>query len=140
MSEEAHPPASERGQPVPRGGAPVNITGVGAVTGYGWGTKHMWDGFLLGESAVKLTSGLEGYPDGESAYIATITDEGDRHDGPTRFMQSLRFAAREAVADALERGWKPGPLVGVVHCLVLGDVEIWAQFHRAHGKRVRARQ
>ena len=34
---------------------PMSITGVGAVTGYGWGTKHVWDGFLLGESAVKLT-------------------------------------------------------------------------------------
>ena len=29
--------------------SPMSIAGVGAVTGYGWGTKHMWDGFLLGE-------------------------------------------------------------------------------------------
>jgi len=140
MSEEALPVANEPGEPPPATAAPVNITGVGAVSGYGWGKKHIWDGFLLGESAVKLTTGLEGFPDGESAYIATITAEGDRHDGPSRFMQSLRFAAREAVSDALERGWKPGPVVGVVHCLVLGDVELWAAFHRAHGKRVRARQ
>ena len=26
--------------------APTNIAGVGAVTGYGWGRKHVWDGFL----------------------------------------------------------------------------------------------
>ncbi len=39
---------------------PVAICGVGAVTGYGWGIKHVWDGFLLGESAVKLTGGLGG--------------------------------------------------------------------------------
>ena len=46
---------------------PANIVGVGAVTGYGWGTKHLWDGFFLGESAVKLVSGLEGFvPDGQA--------------------------------------------------------------------------
>ncbi len=49
--------------------SPMHITGVGAVTGYGWGTKHVWDGFLLGESAVKLTSGLDGYVDGGFAYL-----------------------------------------------------------------------
>ncbi|HEY5110516.1 MAG TPA: hypothetical protein VII96_12995, partial [Acidimicrobiales bacterium] len=64
--------------------APTNITGVGAVTGYGWGRKHVWDGFLLGESAVRLTGGLEGFVDGGEAYLATITDEGDRKDGPSR--------------------------------------------------------
>ena len=54
MSDAAQPSSS----PTPPGerkrGAPMNITGVGAVTGYGWGAKHLWDGFLLGESAVKL--------------------------------------------------------------------------------------
>ena len=44
--------------PAVRTGHPAHITGVGAVTGYGWGSKHIWDGFLLGESAVKLTDGL----------------------------------------------------------------------------------
>ena len=39
---------------------PAAICGVGAVTGYGWGKKHLWDGFLLGESAVKLVTGLDG--------------------------------------------------------------------------------
>src|SRR5664279_1821134 len=55
-------------------------------------------------------------------------------------MQALRFAAREAITDALERGWKPGPVVGVIHSLVLGDVEMWSEFHRSTAKRVRARQ
>ena len=138
MSGEAVRPTSDQRR-TPAVGAPVNITGVGAVTGYGWGTKHMWDGFMLGESAVKLTQVADAL-DGEGAYLATIAPEGDRRDGPSRFMRSLRFAAREAITDAQQRGWRPGPVVGVVHCLVLGDVEMWADFHRSEGKRVRARQ
>lgn len=138
MSGQSPRSTSDR-QRTPGGGAPVNITGVGAVTGYGWGTKHMWDGFMLGESAVKLTH-VADQLDGDGSYLATITAEGDRRDGPSRFMRSLRFAAREAITDARQRGWRPGPVVGVVHSLVLGDVEMWADFHRSEGKRVRARQ
>ncbi len=141
MSESEHSSSPSPGTDRSAAGrSPMNITGVGAVTGYGWGTKHVWDGFLVGESAVKLTTGLEGYVDGGCAYIATITDEGDRKDGPSRFMQALRFAAREAVTDALDRGWKPGPVVGVVHSLVLGDVEMWSEFHRSTERRIRARR
>jgi len=120
--------------------APANITGVGAVTGYGWGRKHVWDGFLLGESAVRLTKGLDGYVDGGEAYLATITDEGDRRDGPSRFMQALRFAAREAITDATERGWKPGRVVGVVHSLVLGDAEMWSDYYHEAPERVRVKR
>jgi 3-oxoacyl-[acyl-carrier-protein] synthase II len=138
MSGQSPRSTSDR-QRTPGGGAPVNITGVGAVTGYGWGTKHMWDGFMLGESAVKLTH-VADQLDGDGSYLATIAADGDRRDGPSRFMRSLRFAAREAITDARQRGWRPGPVVGVVHSLVLGDVEMWADFHRSEGKRVRARQ
>ncbi len=119
---------------------PMSIAGVGAVTGYGWGKKHLWDGFLLGESAVKLTTGLDGFVDGGYAYLSLIPDEGDRKDGPSRFMQSLRFSAREAISEALERGWEPGPVVGVIHSIVLGDVEMWSEFHRSAGQRIRARK
>ncbi len=110
---------------------PSHIAGVGAVTGYGWGRKHVWDGFLLGESAVKLTKGFPAYREEATAYVAKVTAEGDRRDGPSRFMQAVRFAAREAITDALERGWKPGPVVGVVHSLVLGDAELWRDFYRS---------
>ena len=55
---------SDQEHPDGRRARPVNIAGVGAVTGYGWGAKHLWDGFLLGESAVKLVSGLDGFVDG----------------------------------------------------------------------------
>ena len=119
---------------------PSNITGVGAVTGYGWGRKHVWDGFLLGESAVRLTTGLDGFVDGGEAWLATITDEGDRRDGPSRYMQALRFAAREAITDATDRGWKPGKVVGVVHSIVLGDVEMWSEYYHEAPERVRVKR
>ncbi|MGO8872195.1 MAG: beta-ketoacyl synthase N-terminal-like domain-containing protein [Acidimicrobiales bacterium] len=120
--------------------APVSITGIGAVTGYGWGRKHLWDGFLLGESAVKLVTGLDGYLEGGQAYLSLIADEGDRSDGPSRFMRAVRFAAREAITDAMERGWKPGPVVGVVHSLEKGDIDTWSEFYRSGESRVRPKK
>ena len=137
MSEGTLPGTTER---TARRHAPTSITGVGAVTGYGWGRKHVWDGFLLGESAVRLTTGLDGFVDGGEAWLATITDEGDRRDGPSRFMQALRFAAREAITDALERGWEPGKVVGVVHSIVLGDVEMWSEYYHEAPERVRVKR
>jgi 3-oxoacyl-[acyl-carrier-protein] synthase II len=140
MSDATQPSSSIQPTGRRRKGIPVNITGVGAVTGYGWGRKHLWDGFLLGESAVKLVGGLDGYVDGGQAYLSLIADEGDRRDGPSRFMRAARFAAREAVADALERGWKPGPVVGLVHSLEGGDIETWSEFYRSGDSRVRPRK
>ena len=92
MSEEAHSSPSEAGRKFGRE-TPASITGVGAVTGFGWGRKHTWDGFLLGDSAVKLTDGFDGFVDGGSAYVSAIAPGGDRRDGPSRFMQAVRFAA-----------------------------------------------
>jgi|GEM_PF-472594 3-oxoacyl-[acyl-carrier-protein] synthase II len=116
---------------------PADIVGIGAVTGYGWGTKHLWDGFLLGESAVRPVTGLDGFVPGGVAYLSMISDDGDRADGPSRFMRSIRFAAREAIADARERGWEPGPVVGLVHALEMGDVEMWSAFYKSGQTRVR---
>lgn len=137
MSNVVQSSSSEPTSPSAGRHGPTNIVGVGAVTGYGWGTKHLWDGFLLGESAVKLVTGLEGYVTGGQAYISQVPDEGDRHDGPSRFMRSVRFSAREAVTDALERGWKPGPVVGLIHSLEKGDVELWSEFYRSGDSRIR---
>lgn len=140
MSEAVELP-SNGSEPRRRGrDTPMNITGIGAVTGYGWGAKHVWDGFLLGESAVKLVTGLDDYLENGQAYLSLITDEGDRSDGPSRFMQALRFAAREAIADARERGWEPGPVVGVVHSLEKGDIDMWSEFYKSGESRVRAKR
>ncbi len=47
-------------------------------------------------------------------------------------MRALRFAAREAITDALERGWKPGPVVGLVHSLEAGrHRDMWSDFYRS---------
>ena len=138
---DAVQPASRYSESRTRGrDFPMNITGVGAVTGYGWGSKHLWDGFLIGESAVTLTTGLEGYVEGGEAYLSLISDEGDRHDGPSRFMRAARFAGREAVADARERGWEPGPVVGLVHSIEAGDIESWSEFYRSGESKVRPKR
>ena len=140
MSEAVQSPSSDSAPNKLDRHSPMSIAGVGAVTGYGWGKKHVWDGFLLGESAVKLTTGLDGYVEDGQAYLSLITDEGDRRDGPSRFMQALRFAAREAITDALERGWEPGPVVGVVHSLEKGDIDMWSEFYKSGESRVRAKR
>ena len=98
----------------------MNITGVGAVTGYGWGPSTSGTGSCSARARSSWSTGLDGYVDGGQAYLAAIADEGDRRDGPSRFMRALRFAAREAITDALERGWKPGPVVGLVHSIEAG--------------------
>ncbi|MHB1518361.1 MAG: beta-ketoacyl synthase N-terminal-like domain-containing protein [Acidimicrobiales bacterium] len=117
-----------------------NIVGIGAVTGFGWGVKHLWDGFLLGESSVKRVTGLDGFVDGGEAYLSLVADEGDRRDGPSRFVRSARFAGREAVSDAIGRGWQPGPVVGLVHSIEAGDIESWSEFYRSGETRVRPKR
>ena len=54
----------------------MHVTGAGAVTGYGWGRKRIWDGFLLGESAVKPVPGLDQYLD-SPPYLSVISGSGD---------------------------------------------------------------
>ncbi len=131
-------PGSHSGGPGARSRA--SICGVGAVTGYGWGTKHLWDGFLLGESSVTLVTGLDGYVDDGQAYLSLISDDGDPKDGPSRFIRAVRASAREAITDALERHWKPGAVVGVIHCFVLGDSDMWAEYYAADGAPIRPRR
>ncbi len=114
----------------------MSISGVGAVTGYGWGRKHLWDGLLLGETSVKEHAGFDKYLDTGKAFLSMIPAEGDRRDGPSLFMQAVRFAAREAIRDAMDRGWKPGAIVGVVHSTVLGDTGLWDDFYNLDGVAV----
>lgn len=122
-----------------RGTQPLtaSICGLGAVTGYGWGTKPLWEGLLAGESAVAIHGGFAPYLESDEAWLATIPEGGDPEDGPTRFTRSLRYAAREAIENAKSRGWEAGSSVGIVHGQVLGDVELWGDFHRTEARATR---
>jgi 3-oxoacyl-[acyl-carrier-protein] synthase II len=104
------------------------IAGVGAVTGYGWGRDALWQGLTSGISAVVPTPGYEDTL-GHTVWIASVADGGSPKDGPGRFSRALRSSAREAVTDALGRGWVPGRKVGLVHAVVLGDVDEWRDFY-----------
>jgi len=107
---------------------PMTITGIGAVTGYGWGTEPLWNGLLSGKPAAKLVGGFGSSGD-EDAWVAQISDEGNPLDGLSRFSRAMRGAAREAVTDAIERGWVPGSRVGLLHAVVISEVEGWRDFY-----------
>jgi 3-oxoacyl-[acyl-carrier-protein] synthase II len=104
------------------------ICGIGAVTGYGWGRERLWDGLSSGKHAATLQGGY-GRDGDESAWVVRIPEGGAEADGASRFARAMRSAAREAVADARERGWTPGRRVGVVHAEVLRDAEMWQDFY-----------
>ncbi|BBZ17662.1 beta-ketoacyl synthase N-terminal-like domain-containing protein [Mycolicibacterium gadium] len=107
---------------------PMTITGIGAVTGYGWGAEPLWTGLISGKPAAKLVGGFGSSGD-EDAWVAQIADEGNPLDGLTRFSRAMRGAAREAVTDAFERGWVPGRRVGLLHAVVISEVEGWRDFY-----------
>ena len=106
-----------------------SICGVGTVTGYGWGNKHLWDGLVTSEPAARLQPEFAAQFGRDAIWLATIPDEGNPSDGPSKFSQSLHSAAREAIEDAHERGWRPGATVGVIHAFVLSEVQLWRDFY-----------
>ncbi len=105
------------------------ISGVGAVTGYGWGGREaLWNGLVSGKSAAALHEGFGFGSDdhgGGPGWIVRVPEGGDQADGNTRFARAMRSAAREAIEDASERGWRPGSRVGLVHACVLGDLDMY---------------
>lgn len=117
----------------------VSICGLGAVTGYGWGRKFLWDGLRSGESAVLPRSGYEEWLGHDVCYGAWVP-EVERTDGLTRFGAAVAEAADEAVDDALERGWRPGPVVGVVHAVVLSEVDLWKDFYLERNRRLKSHE
>lgn len=121
------------------GGPPPSICGIGLVTGYGWGKKHLWDGLMRSQPAVRLTPGYGSLFEDDSIWVSIIPDEGGVS-GESKFTRSLRSAAREAVEDARERGWRPGGTVGLVHAVVLSEVELWRDFYGTKGGRASRRE
>ena len=114
------------------------ICGIGAVTSYGWGVSSLWEGLISGKPAARLTSGF-GLDPHEAGWVGRVPDGGRSSDGRTRFMRAFRAAAREAIEDADRRGWRPGRRVGVLHGLVLGDVETVDRFYRTEGGHFKTR-
>ena len=51
----------------------------------------------------------------------------------------MRAAAREAITDALERGWTPGRRVGLLHAVVISEVEEWRDFYLKDAAQRRVR-
>ncbi|GAB3434980.1 beta-ketoacyl synthase N-terminal-like domain-containing protein [Actinophytocola sediminis] len=109
----------------------IGICGVGAVSGYGWGRAALWDGLVSGKPAARATAGL-GQGADDLVWAARVPDGGDQEDGQTRFARAMRAAAREAITDAGARGWRPGRRVGLLHAVVLGEVELWREFYTTH--------
>lgn len=104
------------------------ICGIGAVTGYGWGRERLWDGLHTGKAAATLEGGYGEHRD-ETAWVAKVPDGGNMADGRGRFARAMRASAREAIADAEQRGWRPGRQVGLLHAVVLGEVDLWREFY-----------
>lgn len=114
------------------------IAGIGVVSGYGWGRETLWRGLHTGKAAAGLYPGY-GPDRDEYAWVALVPDGGDESLSPSRYARAVQEAAREAIADAAERGWRPGRTVGVIHAIVLGDVRDWEDFYLDDGSRRRSR-
>lgn len=106
----------------------IGITGIGVISGYGWGTTALWNGLESGKAAATLHNDVAG-PNKNPLWLAKVPDGGDTADGTSRFSRALRGAAREAIDNAFSRGWRPGKRVGLVHAVVLGEVDEWRNFY-----------
>ncbi|WP_199429796.1 beta-ketoacyl synthase N-terminal-like domain-containing protein [Qaidamihabitans albus] len=116
----------------------MGICGIGAVTGYGWGREKLWDGLAAAKPAATLTGGY-GEDGTETVWLATVPEGGDPADGRGRFARAMRAAAREAIDDARARGWVAGERVGLLHAVVLGEVDLWKDFYLKENGTLRVR-
>jgi 3-oxoacyl-[acyl-carrier-protein] synthase II len=124
---------------VSRGRGPAAICGVGAVTAYGWGRDPLWEGLASGESAVVASSGWQDELGHDVAYLGRIAAPPGA-DPRSRFARAMESAFDEAIADARERGWRPGPVVGLIHAIVLGEVDVWREFYMERDRRMSKRE
>ena len=117
--------------------APVDICGIGVVSGYGWGVEPFWRGLLSSKSAAVPHYDIEPWPwPDEPVWAAIVPDEGERTDGRSRFARALRASAREAIGNAMSRGWSPGRSVGLIHAVVLGEVDLWRDLYLSADRHV----
>ena len=79
----------------------VVVTGVGAVTGYGLGSRALWKGLVSGKTAVRPVS-WEGW---ESAPVQVAAQVPEKISGfGWRSLQMARLALREALQDGCPQG------------------------------------
>ncbi|MFG1797193.1 beta-ketoacyl synthase N-terminal-like domain-containing protein [Nocardia sp. NPDC049149] len=110
----------------------MTLAGIGAVTAYGWGREALWQGLLSGKSAASVQHGYGPGRD-EDAWVSLVPEGGDPVVSTSRYGRAMHESAREAITDALARGWQPGRTVGVLHAIVLGDVVNWRDFYLVDG-------
>lgn len=102
----------------------IDVVGIGAVTGYGWGVRELWSGLLSGRSSARPHHDLGGaFP--EPCWYARIPEGGDPANGHSRYARAIAEVAAEAISDARTRGWEPGPRVAVLHATTGADRELW---------------
>jgi 3-oxoacyl-[acyl-carrier-protein] synthase II len=107
---------------------------MGAVTGYGWGVEHLWNGLISGKSSAEPIEFEE-----FRGLAAMIPDGGDEEDSITLFGRALYGSGREAVEDARARGWQPGDRVGLILCSSLGEAQGWRELYFERDRRMRRR-
>jgi 3-oxoacyl-[acyl-carrier-protein] synthase II len=117
MTSESHHASSSTG-------APVFVSGLGAVSGYGWGEKRLREGLFAARSAVRTVRGFLPWAPTRSLWLSLVEDEGSGD--PGRRGRAVRFAAHEALGDAHDRGWRPGTGTGIVHASEFAD-ETWRE-------------
>jgi 3-oxoacyl-[acyl-carrier-protein] synthase II len=110
----------------------MGICGIGVVSAYGWNRRSLWEGLISGTPAATIAPQLNRFP-GDTVWAAYVAEGGDPADGPSRFARAMRAAAREAIEDAGARGWRPGRRVGLLHAVVLGEVDLWRDFYVTRG-------
>lgn len=93
---------------------------------------------MSGKPAAVVIPELGRFP-GDTVWAARVSEGGDPADGPTRFARAMRAAAREAIEDAGARGWSPGRRVGLLHAVVLGEVDLWRDFYVTRGGKLPVR-
>ena len=98
----------------------VGIAGVGVVSGYGWGRKLLHQGLVSGRSAIRPTRGFAPPFAHDLQWAAVLPDDAPEAEAEDLDARAVRFAVREAVEDAHDRGWRARGVVGIVHCMVPG--------------------
>ncbi|HEY8527963.1 MAG TPA: beta-ketoacyl synthase N-terminal-like domain-containing protein [Acidimicrobiales bacterium] len=96
----------------------AQLAGLGAVTGYGWGTEPLLQGV-----AAQTTAAAHAEVDGIRALAALVPEPGAEPLDPNeRYEHMVGAAVDEALAEAAGRGWEPGDRVGVLFCTGIADI------------------